>query len=419
MNKGILVLVLCASSFLLCDSSEPSQLPSIIRKKIAIAWSKGGGAHKSMLDALKSYFAETYEVVDFCPFEIGWASLDPIRKLTFCYYDGEDLYNCLLSNDMPWLINKLHNFGLTALRRHRNHIEKCLEDYIRKLNPELIISVIPHLNSAMADVAQRLKIPFLIIAPDLNIRTYFISEPPKDNFYYTIPFNDEIGWKTAIRCGVDPHCIMTTGFPLRLDFYGVKDHAAIRKQFSIAADKPVVMILMGGVGSSKVIKYVKRILKTIKIPLHIIVCIGKTESLRRPIERMKKPADITLSVIGFTKHISDLMSVSDVLISKPGPTSISEAIEMQLPLLLDNTSTTLEVERLHLEFIKKNNLGVVLNSYSDLDEALPSLLAKGINAAIRNRMKNFSNADFPQKITKVIQHIFKQQEKKPMLNVVS
>lgn len=381
-----------------------------VRKKIAVAWSKGGGAHKSMLDALKTYFAEDYEVVDFCPFEIGWGGLDPVRKLTFHYMDGEDMYNYLLANDMPWLINKLHNFGLTSLRRHRMYIESKLEEHLMKDKPDIIISVIPILNSALADVSTRLKIPFLLIAPDINIRTYFTDKLPDNNFYCTIPFSDELGWKTAIRCGVNPNTIMTTGFPLRLDFFMPKDQNSIHKQFEVPYGKPIVMILMGGVGSSKVVKYVRKIMKMTK-PCHLIVCIGKKESIRRTIQRMKKPSHVSLSVIGFTKQISDLMAISDVLISKPGATSLSEAIQMQLPVILDNTSTTLEVERLHLDFIKKNKMGVVVNAFSELERALDVMLDVENNKKIRQRMKKFGHDDFPDKIRKIICHIFDEHEK--------
>lgn len=382
------------------------------RKKIAIAWSKGGGAHKSMLDALKTYFADSYDLMEFCPFEVGWGGLDPVRKLTFHYMDGEDLYNYLLANDMPWLINKMHCCGLTSLKRHRKYIQKQLADYISKDKPDLIISVIPILNSALADVSVQLKIPFLLIAPDINIRTYFTEKLPVDNFYCTIPFSDEFCWKTAIRCGVDPHTIMTTGFPLRLDFFEPKDRPAIRKQFEIPAGKPIVMILMGGVGSSKVVKYVRKIIKMDKA-CHLIVCIGKKESIRRTLERMKKSGKVSLSIIGFTRQISDLMAVSDVLISKPGATSLSEAIQMELPVILDNTSTTLEVELLHLDFIKKNKLGVVVNKFSELESALDFMLNTDNNHGIRQRMKKFGHADFPKKIKDILCHIFDHQEMCP------
>jgi processive 1,2-diacylglycerol beta-glucosyltransferase len=417
MKKGIILLALLLTLFYgtatKCIQFRSPELANEKLsqgpvKKIAIAWSKGGGAHKSMLDALRTYFADSYELSDFCPVEVGWCSLDPIRKFTFGCMDGEDFYNCLLANDMTWLINKLHTFGLMSLRRHRVFIEKKLEEHVKKVKPDLIISVIPVLNSALSEVAARLKIPFLLIAPDLNLKTYFVGKLPEENFYCTLPFNDELGWKTAIKYGINPHTIMSTGFPLRVDFFEQKNRAAIQQQFQVPDDKPVIMILMGGVGSTKVLKYLRKIVKAPR-PCHVIVCIGKKECLRRTIERMKRPNHVTFSIVGFTKQISDLMSISDVLISKPGPTSISEAIQMELPVILDNTSTTLELERLHLEFIKKNRLGVVVNQFSELENCLQKMLDPETNAMIRRRMKKFSNHDFPQKITKVVELIFHEQ----------
>ena len=62
--------------------------PNTGRKRIVIAWSKGGGAHKSMLDALRDYLSDEYDIIAYNPLEKIWCKFDPIKVVTLGYMDG-------------------------------------------------------------------------------------------------------------------------------------------------------------------------------------------------------------------------------------------------------------------------------------------------------------------------------------------
>jgi UDP-N-acetylglucosamine:LPS N-acetylglucosamine transferase len=372
------------------------------KKKIKIAWSKGGGAHKSMRDALTSYLKDDYEVTAFNPFEEVWAPFDHVRKITFKRFDGESLYNFLLAHDLTWIINRLYGFGLATFRRHSKRIEKRVEEYLSKEKPDLLISVIPVFNYALNQAAARLKIPFLVVAPDFDISKYFLQKDPYPGFYCTLPFSDPLITVRAAKAGVGFDHIQCYGFPLRLDFFTEKSKESIKTRFKIPSGKPIVMILMGAAGSSKVVQHLRRI-SQMELPLHVMVCIGNNEKIRKNIKKVKLPDHISLSIIGFTKQISDLMAIADVLISKSGPTSLCEAFQMRVPLLIDAVSTTLEWEKAHIEFVKKYQLGEVLTSYRRLKGTLTRMLSdKEHLHGMSQRMSRFSNHEFPLKIKSCI-----------------
>ena len=75
-------------------------------------------------------------------------------------------------------------------------------------------------------------------------------------------------------------------------------------------------------------KYVAYLIK-MQLPLHILVCIGRNERLRRNINKILLPEDVSLTIIGFTDRIADFMAISDVLITKPGPGSVCEALKSE------------------------------------------------------------------------------------------
>ena len=129
------------------------------------------------------------------------------------------------------------------------------------------------------------------------------------------------------------------------------------------------MIMMGGAGSLASQRYVKSLVK-IKIPMHIIVCLGRNEKLRHAINKICLPKHITMTVMGFTDRIADLMAISDVLITKPGPGTICEAVVSNLPIIVDKTTSTIWWEEMNVEFVEKHRFGNVLTEIGELNAML-------------------------------------------------
>jgi processive 1,2-diacylglycerol beta-glucosyltransferase len=377
------------------------------KKIIVIAWSKGGGAHKSMLDALTRYLSNEYKVIPFNPLDKVLGYLDVIRYGTFGALDAEDFYNMLLVKDMRWTINTSLGFGIAAMRRHTRELEDELVRHLKPIKPDLIISVIPVLNYALNEAGRRLNVPFLLVAPDCDISRYLTDMYPSRPFYCTLPFKDELLLDKATEAWVYPHFIKEYGFPLRPEFFEPKDRESIRKEFKLPAGKPVVMILMGATGSSKSMAYLKHLPD---MSLHLVICIGKNESLRAHIERLSFPSSVTRSIVGFTKKIADLMAISDVLITKGGAATVAESVEMQLPLIIDDVSMPLKLERLQSEFVKKHRLGELLTSYSDLPRILKRLLTPSCKASIQERMRPWTNATFAPRVKALIKDILEHAQ---------
>ena len=199
--------------------------------------------------------------------------------------------------------------------------------------------------------------------------------------------------------------IKTFGFPLREEFFTPKDLASIKQDFQITTDKPIIMILMGAAGSNKIVTYVEKIIEA-GISFHIIACIGKNEEARKKLQGVILPKNITLSIIGQTKRIADLMAISDVLITKSGPTSLCEAIQMELPIIIDGTSVALDWEQLHRDFVEEHKLGHVITDYDELPQALKkSTHNKNYINEIRQKMRTLKNPNFKKNIIKLIDRL--------------
>jgi UDP-N-acetylglucosamine:LPS N-acetylglucosamine transferase len=85
-------------------------------------------------------------------------------------------------------------------------------------------------------------------------------------------------------------------------------------------------------------------------------------------------AAMRMHVEGFTREIPRLMHISDFFIGKPGPGSISEALAMKLPVIVESNAWTMPQERYNAEWVRARGVGVVLRSFREIAPAVEKLL---------------------------------------------
>ena len=163
---------------------------------------------------------------------------------------------------------------------------------------------------------------------------------------------------------------LTSGMILRPDFYrrAAIDRAAARQELGLDPDRTTGLVLFGGEGSSAMLQIAKRVTADAQF---IFIC-GRNAKLAERLRRL--PTQFPKFVEGFTKEVPYYMQLSDFFVGKPGPGSISEALAMQLPIVVERNAWTLPQERYNTEWIRENRLGVVLKSFRDINEGLGELL---------------------------------------------
>jgi 1,2-diacylglycerol 3-beta-galactosyltransferase len=119
----------------------------------------------------------------------------------------------------------------------------------------------------------------------------------------------------------------------------------------------------------------------------ILIC-GRNEALATKLRAL--PAKAARFVEGFTAQVPLYMHLSDFFIGKPGPGSISEAVQMGLPVIVERNAWTLPQERYNADWVTENSVGVVLKNFRGIAEAVQLLEQnlpryKASAAAIHNR----------------------------------
>jgi UDP-N-acetylglucosamine:LPS N-acetylglucosamine transferase len=117
---------------------------------------------------------------------------------------------------------------------------------------------------------------------------------------------------------------------------------------------------------------------------------------------MRRPA--ATFVEGFTREVPRYMRLTDYFIGKPGPGSISEAVAMQLPVIVICNAWTLPQERYNAVWIREHGVGVVLKSFSGIAHAVDQLLEPAAYARFREataRLENRAVFEIPDILEKI------------------
>jgi UDP-N-acetylglucosamine:LPS N-acetylglucosamine transferase len=171
---------------------------------------------------------------------------------------------------------------------------------------------------------------------------------------------------------------------LRPTFYEpvTVDRAAERTRLGLDPEKPTGLVLFGAQGSKVMLEIDRRLDGT-----QLIFVCGKNTSLAQKLRA--RPAKAKRFIEGFTSAIPYYMQVSDFFIGKPGPGSISEAVAMKLPVILERNMWTLPQERYNAEWVMERNTGIVLRNFRQVAAAADRML--GNLAGFRENVGKIQN----------------------------
>lgn len=378
-----------------------------MKKKIIIFTSGGGGGHISATKAIDSYIGHEYDIKPVYIFNEVFTSIDPATIVTFGAMTGEDVYNFFLKRRWYSILNLMFNVGNWYFSLRTKAMTKIATQYLAQEKPDLIISVIPIVNNIILDASKANNIPFILCPTDFDVTSFVrdIKNPKYQKFELTVANNDPLVIQKVIPTGIDSQYIHATGLPMRESFFKSKDKVALKKEFAIPLQKPVIVMMMGGQGSSS-IKIFAQQLATLPLSAHVIICVGKDESIKKQLNIIPFTPTISVTVMGYTERVADLLAIADLLITKSGSVSFAEGLYMNVPMILDATATLLYWERLNHTLLKTHGWGISLTKASELNNAILKILSDTKNhTQIIERLKAYPKKRLDIEIKPIIEKL--------------
>jgi Glycosyltransferase family 28 C-terminal domain len=339
-------------------------------KRLDFVFFDAGGGHRSAANALKAVIEQQGR-----PWEIRLVNLQEILDSLdiFRKYTGirmQDVYNVLLQKG--WTLGSAQGTVLMhgLIRMYHGGQVRLLREFWKQGERDLVVSLIPNFNRALHE-SLRDSVP---ATPLVTILTDLADYPP----HFWIERQDQYlicGTQKAVEqaraLGHPPeHIFPTSGMILRPSFYQpvTADRASERRRLGLDPELPTGLVLFGGQGSSVMPQIAKRVTARAQF---IFIC-GRNKKLAERLRSMQ--TTFPKYVEEFTSEIPYYMHLSDFFVGKPGPGSISEAIAMRLPVVVERNAWTLPQERYNTEWIREKQVGVVLPSFRAIDAGLRELL---------------------------------------------
>jgi len=335
-----------------------------------------GGGHRSAARALVAAAEETGTSWAFRveSFQETLLPLDLLKRLTGIAL--EDAYNLILRRHWNALMVPLLRVMHAGIRVRRPALVRTLTEWLRaQPRPEAVLSVMPNFNGVMRDALRDAHpgVPLIVVLTDLaDFPPRFWIEPGIDR---VVVGTDEAR-EQALALGLPEERISrVSGMVLHPRFYrgsgpGVRDR--VRAELGLGPGDLAVTLLFGGKGSPEMVPLAEQLLEGHSDWKVVAIC-GDNPGLLERFAPLEARSSGRLRTFGFTDRVADLMAASDVLATKPGPGSLTEAAQQRVPVVVIRNRHTIPQERFNTDFVATHGLGRVVGHWREIPGAVAEL----------------------------------------------
>ncbi|NHM30753.1 MGDG synthase family glycosyltransferase [Neobacillus terrae] len=367
------------------------------KKKILILSANFGDGHKQVAKAITESVECSYSEMETETMDImKWIHprLNPLGH--FLYVRGIKklpfLYSLIYKST-----RKPNAFSLKLNSILSSGLEPVLE-IIKKINPTAVVSTYPFAAGIMSKLKEQglLDVPIITVITDYTDHSYWLH--PNTDLY--LVGSKEIG-ERLVKLGVDPERIKDTGIPIRQQFYEKYSRVTIAEKYDFDP-KRFTLLVMGG-GDGLIGKGFSNLeaWRNLPEPIQIIIVCGRNRRLKSQLESRLKNSIHKIRIVGFCGNVAELMAVSDLMITKPGGVTTSEAIEMELPMLIYQPLPGQEED--NADFLLREGMAVTAKNEKDLSALLYSLVCDPKHLTnLKLRMKAYHRWILPQDPVKAI-----------------
>ncbi|MGO4496190.1 glycosyltransferase [Paenibacillus sp. 2RAB27] len=240
---------------------------------------------------------------------------------------------------------------------------------IKQLKPDLIVCTHPFPSIIVSRLKREgLDIPLFTVITDYDVHGTWIDSAV-DKYLVSTPLVRE----RLMDCGVQDKRIEVTGIPVHPNFRKAHSKEHIRQEFGLKA-MPTVMVMGGGWGVFKkeekeeMLTYLASWSKDIQL----LICLGTNEKARLQLLEEDVFRQPNIHLIGYTTEISKLMDIADLLITKPGGMTCTEAMAKGIPMLF--YSPIPGQEEKNCTYFQENGYGQRITSVAMIDHWFKLLL---------------------------------------------
>ena len=268
------------------------------------------------------------------------------------------------------LTNKDHKLANFVTRLNNIFANKLLH-LIDEFRPDIIITTHPFPTEMVSRLKSKkeINIPLICKMTDYAPHKAWIND--KVDAY--IVANDDMVTKMVTE-GVDSRCIYPYGIPVDEVFFEEKEKQLVIEELGLDKNLPTILMMAGSFGVSNVFDVYENLID-IDLDFQIILVTGRNQKLYNHFEEVIGSSSKKTKLIYFTDEINKFMQASDIIITKPGGLTVTEALACNIPMAVFDAIPGQEEE--NAEFLLKHNMAVRISDGNSCREAIVELLKDG------------------------------------------
>ncbi len=343
-------------------------LSSLKHKKVYILTVPAGTGHLRAADALKKAFTKLYpawdvKIIDVLDYTNTW-----FKKFYPNSYVG-------VINKVPefWglLYRKTNTKKVSGKIAQVQHIFNKINAvrlirYLKKYPPDLAICThfLPAEILSSRKISKKIDFPWVCAITDFELHTFWVY--PDADLYVVATEHTKF---QLTKNGILSDKILPTGIPIDPVFAQKKSKNILMKEFGLKIKTRTILVMSGGFAIDSIENIVNQLQK-IKSELQIIVVTGKNKELEKKLKKIKfiKPT----KVFGFVNNIDELLTICDLLVSKSGGLTTSEALAKGVPMVVVNPIPGNE-ER-NSDYLLENGAAIRVSKIDDIGFKIQSIL---------------------------------------------
>lgn len=332
--------------------------------KIIIFYASYGGGHLNAAKSINEYILENYKNVDIELIDCMKYINKTIEKVTTSAYNE-------MAKKAPWAWGKIYADSqkgpLAHLSSRSNKIMAIkLLKLLREKNADLIISTHPFGSQMCSYLKRKGKI-------NSKIATIMTDFAPHDQWLVGSDFTDyffvahDKMKKYLINKNIPEEKIFSTGIPISTRFTKKYDKEKLLKEFNLQPEKQTILFFGGGeygLGKSKTFNIFENLIQANE-NMQVIAISGKNPEMKKEFENIieKHNKSNCVKLLSYTNKVPELMSISDLVVTKPGGLTTSESLASHLPMVIINPIPGQEKE--NAEFLENHGIAVWIRNSNE------------------------------------------------------
>ncbi|MFH1305678.1 MAG: glycosyltransferase [Candidatus Omnitrophota bacterium] len=341
------------------------------KKKIIVLYSTGGMGHKKAAMAVFKAFKDKtdadidVEIINVLDFASSIYKFLYLKLYVFLMSRGKLLWGALYYfSNIP--------FVDTLTRSVRGRIDsmglpKLVPTLVEK-NPDAIVATHFMLPSVAGILKKHknFRSKLFTLVTDYGPHSFWLSRYIDRFFVGSTSVKQEM-----IKRDVPEDKIDVTGLPVGEEFRRKYDIAGLREKYGLEEGKKTIFLISGGFGVGPIGKILLSLNKC-RAEIQVITVCGHNEKVYENIRLLEKKLKYKVVLFGFTDKVAELMSASDLMITKAGGISVTEALNTDLPMVM--FASMPGQETWNEDFLLRNGAAVKAGKISDIPVVADKIL---------------------------------------------